>query len=93
MFAAVGNHVVALHRASVGGLAIPDDLAPGEFMVLNAAGVARFLWTIEALRYGYGAIPGSVTIYGYVMIFADECLNRPDLLRKRLRSRMPPRRR
>ena len=41
MFAAVGNHVVALHRASVGGLTLPEDLAPGEFMVLDAAGVAR----------------------------------------------------
>ena len=40
MFAAVGNHVVALHRASVGGLALTDDLAPGEFTVLDAAGIA-----------------------------------------------------
>lgn len=37
MFAAVGNHVVALHRASVGGLTQPDDLAAGEFRVLDAA--------------------------------------------------------
>ena len=29
MFAAVGNHVEALHRERVGGLALPDDLAPG----------------------------------------------------------------
>jgi 16S rRNA pseudouridine516 synthase len=41
MFAAVGNHVVALHRVSVGGLALPEDLAPGEFTVLDAEGVAR----------------------------------------------------
>ena len=31
MFAAVGNHVVALHRLSIGGLALPHDLAPGEY--------------------------------------------------------------
>lgn len=35
MFAAVKNHVTALHRVSVGGLALPDDLAPGAFIVLN----------------------------------------------------------
>lgn len=31
MFAAVGNHVTALHRERIGGLALPDDLAPGEW--------------------------------------------------------------
>lgn len=31
MFAAVGNHVETLHRERVGGLALPDDLAPGEW--------------------------------------------------------------
>ena len=36
MFAAVGNHVVALHRVSVGGLSLPDDLAPGEYRLLDA---------------------------------------------------------
>jgi 16S rRNA pseudouridine516 synthase len=35
MFAAVGNHVVALHRLSIGGLALPDDLAPGEYRLLS----------------------------------------------------------
>ncbi|MBX9614265.1 MAG: pseudouridine synthase [Caulobacteraceae bacterium] len=29
MFAATGNHVEALHRERVGGLALPEDLAPG----------------------------------------------------------------
>ncbi|MDP3403804.1 MAG: pseudouridine synthase [Brevundimonas sp.] len=29
MFAAAGNHVEALHRERVGGLALPEDLAPG----------------------------------------------------------------
>ena len=37
MFAAVGNHVVALHRERIGGLALPDDLAPGEYRILTAA--------------------------------------------------------
>jgi 16S rRNA pseudouridine516 synthase len=36
MFAAVGNHVEALHRDRVGGLALPDDLAPGEWRRANA---------------------------------------------------------
>jgi 16S rRNA pseudouridine516 synthase len=31
MFAAVGNHVEALHRERVGGLSLPEDLAPGEW--------------------------------------------------------------
>ena len=35
MFAAVGNHVVSLHREAIGGLALPEDLEPGEFMVLD----------------------------------------------------------
>ena len=41
MFAAVGNHVTALHRISIGALALPGDLAPGEFAVLDAEGIAR----------------------------------------------------
>jgi len=35
MFAAVGNHVVALHRDRVGGLGLPDDLAPGQYRLLG----------------------------------------------------------
>ena len=31
MFAAVGNHVQALHRERLGGLALPGDLAPGQW--------------------------------------------------------------
>ena len=31
MFAAAGNHVEALHRESIGGLALPPDLAPGQW--------------------------------------------------------------
>lgn len=37
MFAAVGNHVTALHRDRVGGLTLPDDLEPGAYRVLEAA--------------------------------------------------------
>ncbi len=35
MFAAVGNHVEALHRSRIGGLAL-DDLAEGQWRVLTA---------------------------------------------------------
>ncbi len=40
MFAAVGNHVVALHRETVGGLSIPADMKEGDFRVLDAAQIA-----------------------------------------------------
>ena len=40
MFAATGNRVQALHRVSVGGLTL-DDLAPGQWRALDAAGIAR----------------------------------------------------
>jgi len=35
MFAAVGNHVVALHRDRIGDLFLPDDLEPGGWRILN----------------------------------------------------------
>ena len=35
MFAAVGNHVEGLHRERVGGLVLPDDLAPGTWRLLD----------------------------------------------------------
>ena len=35
MFAAVGNHVTALHRDRVGGLVLPRDLAPGAYQILT----------------------------------------------------------
>lgn len=41
MFAAVGNHVTALHRETVGGLGIPQDLAAGSYRVLTPDDVAR----------------------------------------------------
>lgn len=40
MFAAVGNHVTALHRESIGGLTLPSYLKPGEFRLLPATEVA-----------------------------------------------------
>ncbi|WOS40398.1 pseudouridine synthase [Xanthomonas rydalmerensis] len=39
MFAAVGNHVTALHRSRIGGFAL-GDLPPGQWRVLEAADVA-----------------------------------------------------
>ncbi|WP_312125475.1 pseudouridine synthase [Brevundimonas sp.] len=35
MFAAVGNHVEELHRERLGGLALPADLAPGQWKLLS----------------------------------------------------------
>lgn len=40
MFAATGNHVAALHREALGGLSLPDDIAPGQWKVLNAQDIA-----------------------------------------------------
>lgn len=40
MFAAVGNHVTALHRESVGGLTLPDTLEPGQYRLLGEAEIA-----------------------------------------------------
>lgn len=40
MFAAVGNHVEALHRERIGGLALPEDLAPGQWRLLSEAETA-----------------------------------------------------
>ena len=45
MVAAVGNRVEALHRERIGGLALPDGLAPGAWTWLDAA-------KIDALRNG-----------------------------------------
>ena len=40
MFAAVGNHVDALHRSAIGALTL-DGLAPGEWRALTEADIAR----------------------------------------------------
>ncbi len=37
MFAAAGNHVEGLHRERVGGLALPEDLAPGAWRLATQA--------------------------------------------------------
>lgn len=41
MFAAMGNHVTALHRDRMGGLSLPEDLAPGEYVILNDKNIAE----------------------------------------------------
>ncbi len=46
MFAAVGNHVEALHRNAIGGLEL-GDLPAGEWRILDADGVAR-IFTVRA---------------------------------------------
>jgi 16S rRNA pseudouridine516 synthase len=40
MFAAVGNHVVSLHRDRIGGLDLPGDLAPGEWRLMGPDEIA-----------------------------------------------------
>ncbi|MDO8319060.1 16S rRNA pseudouridine(516) synthase [Rhodoferax sp.] len=41
MVAAVSNRVEALHRSQIGGLCLPDDLAPGQWRWLSPADLAR----------------------------------------------------
>ena len=41
MFAALGNHVTALHRDSFGGLLLPADLPTGDFRVLEDGAIAQ----------------------------------------------------
>jgi 16S rRNA pseudouridine516 synthase len=43
MFAAVGNHVTALHRDRVGGLTLRDDLPAGQYRILGPADLALVL--------------------------------------------------
>ena len=43
MFAAVGNHVAALHRNRIGGLDLPEDLEPGQFRILSESDLALVL--------------------------------------------------
>ena len=43
MFAAAGNHVTALQRDRVGGLALPDDLAAGDYRILGESDLALVL--------------------------------------------------
>jgi 16S rRNA pseudouridine516 synthase len=43
MFAAVGNHVTALHRNRIGALDLPGDLEPGQFRLMSDADLAMVL--------------------------------------------------
>jgi 16S rRNA pseudouridine516 synthase len=43
MFAAVGNHVEALHREGIGGYDLPDDLKPGQWKLASEADIAAVL--------------------------------------------------
>ena len=43
MFAAIGNHVTALHRDRIGALTLPDDLEPGQYRVLTEADIDLLL--------------------------------------------------
>ena len=45
MVAAVGNRVEALHRESIGGLAVPADLKPGEWRWLSAVDLENLVKT------------------------------------------------
>ena len=40
MFAAVGNHVVGMHRERIGAITLDDDLAPGEYRALTEEEIA-----------------------------------------------------
>ena len=42
MFAAVGNHVVALHRERIGGLVLDEGLSPGDSRLLSEEEWGRF---------------------------------------------------
>lgn len=41
MFAAMGNHVLALHRDRIGSLDVPSDLAAGQYRLMNAEDIAQ----------------------------------------------------
>jgi 16S rRNA pseudouridine516 synthase len=43
MFAALGNHVEALHRDRIADLALPADLPPGQYRVLDDTDLSRVL--------------------------------------------------
>lgn len=47
MFAAVGNHVEALHRDRVGGLALPEDLESGAWRIMSTQEVAAIFAPAE----------------------------------------------
>jgi 16S rRNA pseudouridine516 synthase len=43
MFAAMGNHVTALHRDRIGDLDLPSDLAPGQYRLMSEGDLAQVL--------------------------------------------------
>lgn len=45
MFAALGNHVEALHRERIGGLDLPSDLAPGQWRIMTTAQIGAVFAT------------------------------------------------
>ena len=49
MFAAAGNHVDQLHRERIGGLELPQDLAPGSFVISRAEDLAS-IFTRDAIQ-------------------------------------------
>jgi 16S rRNA pseudouridine516 synthase len=49
MFAAAGNHVLALHREAIGALELPPDLAPGEWRIADAKDITLAL-SVPATR-------------------------------------------
>lgn len=49
MFAATGNHVAQLHREALGGLRLPDGLAPGQWKLLSESEIALIFEPPEAL--------------------------------------------
>lgn len=49
MFAAVGNHVTALHRDRIGGLDLDGDLEPGAFRIAGAETLSRLFADVSAI--------------------------------------------
>jgi 16S rRNA pseudouridine516 synthase len=49
MFAATGNHVVALHRERLGGLSLPDDMSPGQWRLLSEEEITLIFQEVAAV--------------------------------------------
>ena len=47
MFAAVGNHVLTLHREQIGGLKLPNTLSAGEYLAISEAEVQSIFATAQ----------------------------------------------
>jgi 16S rRNA pseudouridine516 synthase len=41
MFAAIGNHVVSLHRDRIGALGLPENLTAGQYRVMTEGDIAK----------------------------------------------------